>query len=159
MNGVLCKTSAKNNDEYKIVIKNRIKIMIAMTIIGIITTAVGFGAEFYFKAAINEHMLGVYSGMGTGLFASGIVLWIKNKRLLGNEEKLKASRLANTDERNREIGNKAFRVAAGVMLVALYATGLIGGLFYQVLVEAFLFIVCIFLISYLIAYIYYNKKM
>lgn len=159
MNGILCKTIAKNNEEYKVVIKNRIKIMMAMTIIGIITAAVGFGAEFYFKAGINEHMLGVYSGVGTGLFAAGIILWIKNKRLLGNDEKLKERRLANTDERNIEIGNKAFRVAAGVMLVALYATGLIGGLFYHVLVEAFLFIVCIFLIAYLIAYIYYNKKM
>ena len=159
MSGFLCQTTAKTNEEYKIVIKKRIKRMVIMTVIGFITAAVGFGAEIYLKTSINEHMLGVYSGVGTGLFAGGIILWIKNRRLLGNEEKLKASRLANTDERNRAIGNKAFRVAAGVMLVAVYATGLIGGLFYQVLVIAFLFIVCIFVIAYLIAFIYYNKKM
>lgn len=98
-------------------------------------------------------------GIGIGLFIVGTVLWIKNKRLLNNDENLKKSRLSNTDERIQEIGNKAFRLAAYVMLLALYATALIGGLFYPVLVEALMFISCIFLVAYVIAFKYYNSKM
>lgn len=71
---------------------------------------------------------------------------------------LKKSRLNNTDERIQEIGNKAFRVATYAMLAALYAVALIGGLFYPVLVEYLLLVVCTFLLVYVIAFKYYNKK-
>lgn len=159
MKGILCGTTAKTNEEYKKVIKNRMKLMVAIIIIGIITATVGFGGEFYLEVPINDHMLGVYSGMGVGLFVAGIILWIKNRLLLNNDEKLKESRLSNTDERIQEIGNKAFRAATYVMLVALYATALIGGLFYPVLVKALVFIVWTFFLAYMIAFKYYNNKM
>lgn len=159
MRGILCGSTAKNNEEYKIVLKSRMRFMIALTIIGIITAAIGFGAEFYLNTAINEHMLGVYSGVGVGLTASGIILWFKNRILLNNDKKLKESRLNNTDERIKEISNKSFRVAAYVMLIALYGTALIGGLFYPILAEALLFISCTFLLAYTISFKYYNSKM
>ena len=159
MKGILCRSTAKTNEEYKRVIKNRMKVMIAIIIIGIITAAVGFGAEFYLKVSINERMMGVYSGIGVGLFVIGLILLIKNKFLLNNDEKLKESRLNNTDERIQEIGNKAFRAASYVMLAALYGTALIGGLFYPVLIETLMFIVCAFLLTYIIAFKYYNNKM
>ena len=82
MRGILCGSTAKTNEEYKKILKKRMRIMVAIVIIGIITAAVGFGAEFYLKTSINEHMLGVYSGVGTGLSVSGIILWIKNRLLL-----------------------------------------------------------------------------
>jgi len=159
MRGILCGSTARTNEEYKKVIKDRMKVMVTIIIIGILTAVIGFGAEFYLKTPISEHMLGVYSGVGIGLFIVGTILWIKNKRLLNNDEKLKESRLNNTDERIQEIGHKSFRVASYVMLIALYATALIGGLFYPVLVEALMFVSCTFLVAYLIAFKYYNSKM
>lgn len=159
MRGILCRGTARTNEEYIKVIKNPMKIMIAIIVIGILTAVVGFGSEFYLKTPISTHMLGVYSGVGIGLFIIGTILWIKNKRLLNNDEKLNESRLNNTDERIQEIGHKAFRVASYVMLIALYSTALIGGLFYPVLVEALMFISCTFLVAYLIAFKYYNSKM
>jgi len=159
MRGILCGTTVKTNEEYKKVIRNRMKLMITMTIIGIITATFGFGAEFYFKLPIKESMLGVYSGVGTGLFAAGVILWIKNRLLLKSDEKLKESRLSNTDERLQEIGNKAFHIATYAMFVALYAAALIGGLFYPVLVIYLLVVVCAFLLAYVIALKYYNKRM
>ena len=159
MKGILCGATAKTNEEYKNVLKSRMKFMVAISIVGIITATVGFGAEFYFKASINDHMLGVYSGIGVGLFVAGIILWIKNRLLLNNDEKLKESRLNNTDERIQEISNKAFRVATYMMLIALYATALIGGLFYPILVQVLMFIVCTFLLAYIVAFKYYNNKM
>lgn len=159
MKGILCGTTAKTNEEYKKIIKSRMKMMMVIIVVGIITAAIGFGSEFYLKVSINEQMMGVYSGLGVGLLVAGTILIIKNRMLLNNEEKLKVSRLNNTDERIQEISNKAFRIAALVMIMALYATALIGGLFYQVLVQVLLFIVCIFLLSYVIAFKYYNNKM
>lgn len=159
MRGILCGSTANTNEEYRKVLKNRMRIMVVISIIGVITAAVGFGAEFYLNTSINEHILGVYSGVGTGLSVIGIILWIKNRLLLNNDEKLKESRLNNTDERIQEIASKSFKVAAIVMLIALYLTALIGGLFYPVLVKALLFISCIFLLSYMIAFKYYNSKM
>ena len=50
MKGILCGTTVKTNKEYKKVIRNRMKLM-----------------------------LGVYSGMGAGLFVAGIILWLKKK--------------------------------------------------------------------------------
>ncbi len=159
MKGILCGSTAKTNEEYRKVLKNRMRIMVAIVIVGIITAAVVFGAKFYLKTSIDDYMLGVYSGVSTGLVVSGTILWIKNRLLLNNDEKLKESRLNNTDERIQEISSKSFKVAAIVMLILLYSVGLIGGLFYPVLVNAFLFIVCTFLLSYGIAFKYYNSKM
>lgn len=159
MRGILWGSTAKNNEEYKIVLKSRMRFMIALTIVGIITAAIGFGAEFYLNAPINEHMLGVYSGIGVAFTVSGITLWFKNRILLNDEKKLKESRLNNTDERIQEISNKSFRAAAYVMLIALYGTALIGGLFYPILTEALLFISCTFLLAYTIAFKYYNSRM
>ncbi|MEQ8199337.1 MAG: hypothetical protein ABRQ27_15295 [Clostridiaceae bacterium] len=159
MRGILCGTTANTNEEYKQVIKKRMKRMIVIAIIGLATATVGFVAESYLKLPISGHMSGVYTGIGAGLFAGGIALWIKNKLLLNNDEKLKESRLNNTDERIQEIGNKAFRAAAYVMIIALYSTALIGGLFYPILVEALMFIVCTFLLAYIAAFKYYNNKM
>lgn len=158
MRGILYGTDAKTNEEYKIVIKKRMKFMIALSISGIITAAVGFGAEFYFGAPISGKMIGVYLGTGIGFFGAGIILWIKNRLLLNNDEKLEKSRLNNSDERIQEISNKGFRVATYVMIIALYATVLIGGLFYSELVEIFLFILCTFLLAYVIAFKYYSNK-
>ena len=47
-------------------------------------------------------------------------LFIRNKRLLKDEAKLKKARLEQTDERNVEIGIHAQRIAAMVLFVAMY---------------------------------------
>lgn len=159
MRCILFPTKAATNEEYKKVIKKRMRYMIALIVVGIITAGVGFVAEFYWKVKINQHMLGVYTGVGTGLFAGGVVLWIKNKMLLNNEEKLKESRLSDTDERMQEIENKAFRIASYVMIVVLYGFGLIGGLYYPVFIRVLVFVMAAFLLAYTAAHKYYNSKM
>ena len=40
-------------------------------------------------AVLPEHILGVYCGFGTGVAIAGIILFVRNMLLLGNEEKLK----------------------------------------------------------------------
>jgi uncharacterized membrane protein len=159
MRGFICSTNVTTNEEYRNVVKTRMKLFVAFIIFGIVTASVAFYAEMNMNVAINEHMLEVYAGVGVGLILVGTMLWIKNRRLLNNEEKLKESRLSNTDERILEISNKAFRVATYVMLIAVYGIALIGGLFYPELVQILLVLVSAFLLTYVIAFKYYNNKM
>ena len=159
MRGLFCGTTVKNNEEYKNVIRFRMRIFILLGLVGIVTLIIALMAEYKWDTAIEEYMLGVYTGIGTGLFISSILLWIKHRLLLNNEDKLKESRLNNSDERLQEISSKAFQAGTIIMLITLYAVALIGGLFYPVLVKALLITVFAFLISYLIAYKIFEKRM
>ncbi len=159
MRGLLCGTTARTNEEYKKVVKVRMNRFLGLGAIGAVTLTLGLLAEFYWRLDVREEMLGVYTGMGTGLVLVSVILWVKNRVLLANEEKLKESRINNSDERIKEISDQAFRTAAEVMLGVMYLISLIGGLFYPVLVQVLLAVVSIFALTYLISYHIYNKKM
>jgi len=159
MRGILCVSNVRTNEEYRKVIKVRMRIMLLLVVMGIISATIGLGAELYIETPINSHMLGVYSGMGVGLIISGTVLWIKHRLLLNNEDKLKESRVSYTDERIKEIGNKAFRVASYAMLVAVYVMALVGGLYNIIIFQVLMVIPFVFILVYAISYKYYNSKM
>lgn len=156
---LFCSSKAKNNEEYKKIVQSRMNILLLLFAIGLITLIVSLLAEMVWAVETSEYMLGVYCGVGTGLMAVSVILWVKNRMLLMNETKLKESRLANTDERLMEISNKAFRMATIFLLAALYACGIIGGLFYPILVKVLLILVCVFLFSYIFSYKIYEKRM
>lgn len=159
MRGLLCGTTARTNEEYKKVVKVRMNRFLGLGAIGAVTLTLGLLAEFYWRLDVREEMLGVYTGMGTGLVLVSVILWVKNRVLLASEEKLKESRINNSDERIKEISDQAFRTAAVIMLGVMYLISLIGGLFYPVLVQVLLAVVSIFALTYLISYHIYNKKM
>lgn len=159
MNGPFCATTAKNNEEYRIVLKKRNVIFILVMVFGLITAFLGIIAKKYSLTKINEQMLGVYTGFGTGLFIAGAIFLIKNYILLKNDEKLKESRLNFTDERNLQIEGKAFHVATYAMIAALYLVAMIGGLIYPPLIHALIIIIATFLVTYIIALRVYNSKM
>lgn len=159
MKGIFCSTTANTNEEYREVIKKRMRFMAGITVVGILTAFSGFFAEYFQVIPLNEHILELYSGFGTGLAVACGMIWVKHKLLLGNEEKLKESRLNNSDERLIEIGNRALRTAGLVLLVGLYTVGLIGGIFDPVLLKVVLFLVLLYVFAYAGAYFYYKKKM
>jgi len=104
-------------------------------------------------------MISTYAGVGSGVMAAALVLWIRFQRILKNPEKLKAMRLSNTDERNKEIGGKAYRFASTVLLIGLYGICLIGGLWYPILIKVVGILMWIFLITYIISYKVFERKM
>lgn len=159
MRGLLCGTTARTNEEYKQVVKTRIYRFAGLGLIGAITLATALLAEFYWKLDVKEEMLGVYTGAGFGLLLISVIMIIKNMLMLKDEEKLKVSRISNSDERIKEISNRAFRTASIIMLIAMYALALIGGLFNPVLVRLLLMIVSIFGFAYLVSYYVYNRRM
>lgn len=56
----------KNNEEYKQVIKSKMRAMVVIFLIGAVTLIVSLLAEAMWKVDISAHMLGAYSGVGTG---------------------------------------------------------------------------------------------
>ena len=108
---------------------------------------------------VDDYMLGVYCGLGVGLVASGIAFLIRNKRLLKDETKLKEARLQATDERNVEIGMRAQKIAAIVLLVAIYLVFLIGGVYDPILSKVMSCLICLFIVAYAIAWRVLNQRM
>lgn len=157
--GLFCSSSALTNEDYRKVLKDRNKWMIALIITGMAAAATAFWANESKNAAISEEMLGVYGGFGIGIALAGIILFIKNLILLRDERKLKESRLNNTDERLEQISSKAIKTALKIMMLATVAGGLLGGIFYPILVKAVIFILYVFFFSYMIAFRVYQRKM
>jgi len=159
MLGLFCSSKANNNEEYRKVIRIRMNRMILILIVGVITLVFALMAIYVWKITGKDQTLGVYMGLGSGLiFGAGCFL-IKYNLILKNEEKLKIDRLNNTDERIQEISNKSYKIATMILLVGLYAVGLIGGIFYPVLQQVLLFLICLFLLGYMVSYKIYERRM
>ncbi len=156
--GLLCGTRAANNEEYRKVLKRRNIWMAAVALLGVMIAVAAFIAAKNESVQLPEYILGVYCGFGTGLCLGCIILIVKNLLMMGNEEKLKQGRLENSDERVAEIRNRACGVAIGVTLLLCMAAGLILGIYEQVLIKAVLFLLDVFIFSYLIACAYYKNK-
>ena len=72
---------------------------------------------------------------------------------------LKEARLQVTDERNIEIGSRALRMAAFVLLIVMYFAFLFGGLYDPMISKLMSCMICLFLIVYAIAWRVLNKHM
>ena len=159
MRGIFCGRAVKSDEEYCQVIQGRKRLMAVLFVLGLLTASISAWAEWKAVSGISDHMLGVYCGAGVGLMAAAVVLWVRANLLLKNEQKRRELRLQEADERVAEISTRAVKAAAVGLLVAAYLIGLVGGLFYPVLVKALLVLVWVFLLTYLAAYRIYEKKM
>ena len=161
MNGFCLFTGSKatNNEEFRRQLKAKNKFMWLFIVLGIFSAAVADYCEFFGKMNVDDYMLGVYCGIGVGLVGAGVALLIRNKRLLKDETKLKEARLQATDERNVEIGMRAQKIAAIVLLVAIYLVFLIGGVYDPILSKVMSCLICLFIVAYAIAWRVLNHKM
>ena len=150
-------TKATNNEEYRKQIQAKNKCIWGLILLGLITAVIAYYMEFSGKMKVDDYMLGVYCGLGVGLVASGIAFLIRNKRLLKDEAK--EARLQATDERNVEIGMRAQKIAAIVLLVAIYLVFLIGGVYEPILSKVMSCLICLFIVAYGIAWRVLNHKM
>lgn len=161
MNGfcLFAGSKATNNEEFRRQLKAKNKFMWLFIVLGIFSAAVAYYCEFFGKMNVDDYMLGVYCGIGVGLVGAGVALLIRNKRLLKDEMKLKEARLQATDERNVEIGMRAQKIAAIVLLVAIYLVFLIGGVYDPILSKVMSCLICLFIVAYAIAWRVLNQRM
>lgn len=159
MIGFFCKTTAKSDEEYIKDIKKKMKLFVLVGIVGIATMVITELAVNQGGIKLNSRIHDFYLGAQTGIIFAAIILWIKHKYLLTNKDKLKESRLNQSDERVHEIREKSFKAAAIVLLVSLYGIIFIAGIFYPILIKFVVPVIFLFLISYGIFYKIYEKRM
>lgn len=152
-------SKATSNEEFRKQLQAKNKALWGLVLLGIISAAVAYYMEFSGKMKVDDYMLGVYCGIGVGLICAGIAFLIRNKCLMKDEEKLKEARLQVTDERNVEIGSRALRMAAVVLLIVMYVVFLIGGLYDETISKLMSCLICLFLVAYAIAWRVFNNRM
>ncbi len=157
--GIFCGTTAATNEEYRTVLKRRNIWMVILMLAGALIAGSALYAEQAGKTALPEYSIGVYCGFGAGIALAGLILLIRNMILMGNEGKLKQDRLENSDERIREISNRACRSSLAILVLALVVGGMIGGIFEPILVKMMILLVDVFGLSYIGSYNYYKRKM
>ncbi len=111
-----------------------------------------------FKEILEKELRAKEQGRSEfGEFQSKIFALAEKKKK--DEEKLKEARLQVTDERNIEIGSRALRMAAFVLLIVMYFAFLFGGLYDPMISKLMSCMICLFLIVYAIAWRVLNKHM
>ena len=114
----MCK--ARNNEEYRAVLKKRRIKMCLCILAGMATVGISLFVHFCTRIELSDYRLGFLLGLGSGLALGGAVgLW-KIRRRLADEEKLKECRLKETDERELEVASLALRGAARLVLGGLF---------------------------------------
>lgn len=151
--------TAKNNEEYKAIIKRRMRYKVCILILGLLTMGFAIAAACGAITMLSEYMNGVYTGIGSGCIAVSIIMLIRDYKLLHDEEKLKQDRLKNTDERNVMIYNKAMQYAGSITLICAYIVMLIAGMYSEVIFHCFYAVVAVFMFVYLLMIAILNKKM
>lgn len=152
MLGIFCSTNFTSNEEYKKHLKKRNYKLAGLFVLGIVTFVVAILAQYVWKVSVSENIMSTYMGVGSGLIAASVILFVKNTILLKDEERMKKARIESSDERNQYISAKATKIALGVLLIGIYFVMLIGGLWNSILAEIMSLLICLFVVVYCIAY-------
>lgn len=149
---------AETLKEYKDSIKNRSIVFTAMTVLGLLMASSGFGA-FMTQMVENDHHSGFISGIGVGLGICGVLLLIRNQKLLKNEKELKKQWIEENDERNRLVTLKTMSTA-GMWAFGLIYTALIISFFLDMKVFLTLVaVVAVVIVCLAGSRVYYERKM
>lgn len=113
----------------------RIRAGMGAVLLGCISIAAAFaGGE------ATEGMGQMCIWFGIGLVAGGILKVVRNRKILKNPELKKSREIAETDERNREIGLKCWAYSGYAMFLLLYL-GILAGVFYNEMIAQVLLVV------------------
>lgn len=157
MKGLFCsECKARNNEEFRQVLQKRARSVWILFGIGVCTAIAGFVAG-YFWVEILPHQIGMAAGTGTGLAIGSILALLRINKRLHDEDKLKAERLKETDEREREISSKALKATAKLLLAALYIVMIVGSMFYEPCMVVCSLLIVIFFIGYMAFRRYYEN--
>ncbi len=151
--------SARNNEEYRKVLRTRMNLMLFVFIMGLTTLCLALFFEPVFAVTTGDFVKGVYTGIGTGLMVAAAFARYKIKWILSDDGKIKSYRLKDTDERRLEIRQKAITTSAFIFVFVLYAVVLIAGFFYPILFPLLIGLMGFLGVTYFITYKFYEKRM
>lgn len=150
---------AKNNEEYRAVLKKRQVIFYLFILAGLATEGLVLFLNFCTRMTFTEYRLGYLLGLGAGLIFGGVVGLVRIRRKMVSEEKLKEFRLKETDERELEVESLALRATAKLLLVVLYVLLIAAGVFErEELMYVCFGLIALFLLCYAVFRKYYGTK-
>lgn len=150
---------AKNNEEYRIILKKRQVIFYLFILVGMATEGLVLFVNFCTRMTFTEYRLGYLLGLGAGLMLGGVVGLVRIRRKMTSEEKLKEFRLKETDERELEVDSLALRATAKLLLMVLYVLLIVTGMFErEELMHVCFGLVALFLLCYAVSRKYYGTK-
>ena len=160
MRNLFCPTCrAKNNEEYRAVLKKRQVRFYLFILTGLATEGLALLLDLCAWRSFTDYQWGYLLGLGVGLILGGVVGVIRIRRRMADEEMLKECRLRETDERELEIGSLALRAAARFLLAALYVLLVVaGGFEKEELMRVCFGLIALFLFSYVVSRKYYGSK-
>ena len=151
--------TAKNNEEYKAELMKRVRTLVVLCTLGVITLATMVVLIFLRPEMLESYEAGLFTGMGTGMIAGGIMGIIQLKSRMKNEDTLKKSRLAETDEREREISNVAMRMTSKIMMAALYLVMLFSLFVAREAALVMCGLIVLYFVSYVVCRKFISKRM
>lgn len=149
----------KTNDDYRKIIKKKIRAMQILFLVGIFTILANIAGSLTGLINLDSFLSGLCLGMGCGLITAAIIKIIQYRKILGNEERLKEERLKYTDERNLAITAKAVHSATFSVIILSYVAMLVGACFNRIIFFCFWLIIMAFMLIYFIFLKYYSRKM
>ncbi|GAA0803427.1 hypothetical protein DWX43_22975 [Clostridium sp. AF19-22AC] len=120
---------AKTDEEYRNKLKSRCKADILLCFAGAAAIIAALFAMMRMETMHAGFVCGLFSGTGAVIIVMGIKEYIKAKKLLRDEKRLRAERLKESDERNSLIMQKTMYLTGYIMLGLCYVTMLISVFF------------------------------
>jgi len=157
--GLLYQCNARTNEEYKIELKKRQRLMGILLLLGILTLATMISLIILKPETMENYTACFFSGVGTGLILGGLLGIIKIRKTMNDEAALKEARLTETDEREQAISSKAIHTTLKILLLSIYLLLLLCAFTAIKAITVLYLLICIFVLSYLISRKIYSQRM
>lgn len=172
MKGIFCEgCKARNNEEFRLVLKKRQRRLLALLVVGVLTVALCFIVPLCLGFRMEEILAGDIGtagssgsniwftiGIGAGLAVGALIAFFKLRYILSHEDKLKEKRLTETDERLQEIHNRSLQGTAKIILILLYFFMILGFFMDHEVMESCRFLLVVFFFSYIVLHRSYENK-
>lgn len=118
-----------------------------------------FAGTYWYKLKISGQAVGFLTGFFFSISVVFLINILRNRQTVKDPEKLKQHRISRMDERNLEISSKALQITGYVMAIVLALLSMIGSFISRTLMITSSALLYVFLISYLVCYFYFRKKL
>lgn len=150
---------SKVDRDYREKLKKKNRISLVSIVFLLICAGILLVGTNWYDLKIDDHALGFLTGFFSSICLAFIVVVFRNHRIMNNPKLLKAHRIARTDERNLEIGSKTLQFSAYIMVIVLVILSTIGSFISRIMALTATGLLYVFLISFLISYLYYKRKL
>lgn len=157
--GLLYQCNARTNEEYKLELKKRQRLMGILLLLGVLTLSTMIALILINPENLESYTAGFFCGVGTGLILGGLLGIIKIRKTLKDEAAIKEARLTETDEREQAISAKAIQTTLKILLLSIYLLLLFCSFVTVESVTILCLLVAVFFLTYIISRKAYSKTM